>query len=82
MQTWSDSVTYNIGGNYRHDRWFFDNDWKCVGCIRECGDGGQAELETQDHVATNCPAYKDLREQNNVETDRRLIFHLVAYVLK
>ena len=53
-----------------------------MGCIRECGDGGQAELETQDHVATNCPAYKDLREQNNVETDRRLIFHLVAYVLK
>ena len=63
-----------FGGNFSKDKRFLPEDWKCVGCIEEVP-------EQQDHVATSCPGYSDIREKYDLMTDDGLI-HFYREVLE
>ena len=51
-----------LGGNFKHDKRFLVDNWLCVGCVNNV-------LETQEHVATSCPGYADIRERFDLTSD-------------
>ena len=63
-----------FAGNYRHDKRFQRSDWLCHACDgEEGGDCEKVVIEEQDHVASRCPGYSDLRQQYDLQTDDGLI---------
>ena len=59
-----------LGGNYKHDNRFASSNWSCLACGEE---GGERVSETQEHVATQCPGYYELRQEHDLETDVGLV---------
>ena len=55
-----------LGGNFGKDRRFMIDDWKCVGCDDDV-------TEDQQHVATDCVGYKDIRDKYDLTTDDGLL---------
>ena len=63
---------YNCSFNYKHQGDNAEKLWLCSSC--------QSSIETQDHVLF-CPAYSQLREGRNLDSDKDLTDYLMKVLI-
>ena len=63
---------YDVAFNYKHQGNNSENLWKCTSC--------QSAIESQDHVLF-CPAYAQLRQGKNLDSDRDLSDYLMKVLI-
>ena len=68
-----------LGGNYKKDWRFAQNNWQCPGCVREDGEGVS---DDQDHVSSSCPAYSDLRALYDLDSEQGLLLFFRAVLAR
>ena len=66
------SKMYDVAFNYKHQGNNSENLWKCTSC--------QSAIESQDHVLF-CPAYAQLRQGKNLDSDRDLSDYLMKVLI-
>ena len=59
-----------FAANYSHDKRFAANGGVCPGCD---GEEDGTVVDDQDHVASSCPGYADLRADHDMDTDQGLV---------
>ena len=63
-----------FAGNYLHDKRFLNTEWLCLACDGEERDGEMRKvIEEQEHIASRCPGYEDLRQHYDIQTDEGLV---------
>ena len=55
-----------VAGNYSHHSRYLATDWRCQACQLQV-------REDQDHLATTCDGYKDLREGKDMDDDKEMV---------
>ena len=63
---------YDVAFNYKHQGNNAENLWMCSSC--------QSAIESQDHVLF-CPAYAQLRQGKNLDSDRDLSDYLMKVLI-
>ena len=59
-----------FAANYKNDRRFARTNGKCPGCA---GEDGETEIDDQEHAASSCAGYEDLRNKFDLDTDLGLV---------
>ena len=62
----------DLAWNYKHDKSYEADLWKC--------ERSQSCIETQEHVLV-CPAYADLREGKDIQSDKDLVSYMQGVML-
>ena len=73
-------MTPTVKSNFKNKKEYIQQKWTCDGCVRKSPTGEvEGNLDTQEHIK-GCEAYKDLRLEKNLDSDRDLVSYFTSVI--